>query len=376
MAAEKKDYYEVLGVSRGTNAEEIKKAYRKLALKYHPDRNPGDKVSEENFKEAAEAYAVLSDPEKRSLYDQFGHSLGGRGFNGFSNFQDVFSDFSDIFGDVFGDIFGSSRRSSKRGDRARRGSDLQYDLAVTLEEIALGKDVTIDIPRRESCEHCSGSGAEPGSKKTSCPDCRGTGEVRMSQGFIIFQRPCNRCRGTGEWCEKQCRSCQGKGIVARTRKLNVKMPPGIEPGAQLKMAGEGEAGERGGPAGDLYVRIIPKEHSFFQMNGRDLICSVNIPFSVACLGGQVEVMTLVDGKTRLKVPKGTANGKVLRLEGKGLPGFRGAGRGDQLIQVEIDVPRHISEPEKKLLEEFARIRGEEAEGSKSIIDRVKEGFKK
>jgi len=375
MASQKRDYYEVLGVLRSASLDELKKSYRKLALQHHPDRNPGNKEAEEKFKEAAEAYAVLSDSEKRSLYDQFGHSLGGRGFSDFGDFSESFSDFTDIFGGLFGDFFGSSRRSSRRSDRSRRGVDLQYDLEVTLEEIVRGKEVNLEIPRHETCEHCTGSGAEPGSKKTTCPDCKGTGERRLSQGFIIFQQTCSRCRGEGEWVEKVCKVCQGHGKISKKRKLNIKVPAGIEPGARLKISGEGEAGERGGTAGDLYVRIIPKPHSFFHLDGRDLLCETEIPYTLACLGGQVTVPTLADGDYKLKIPKGTQNDKIFRIEEKGLPSFRGHGRGDQMVRVRIHVPKHVPDAEKKLLEELAKLRKEEIEGRKNLFEKVKDSFK-
>ena len=373
MAAEKRDYYEILGITKSASADEIKKAYRKMALKYHPDRNPGSKEAEEKFKEAAEAYAVLSDAEKKSLYDQFGHSLGGRGFSGFEGFEGAFSDFSDIFGDLFSDFFGTSARSS-RSEKARRGADLQYNIEVTLEDSAKGREVTLTIPRQETCDHCSGSGAEPGSKRLTCPECRGAGQVRVSQGFFMFQRTCPSCHGEGERIEKVCRACRGSGRVEKTRTLNVKIPAGIESGSRLKIGGEGEAGRRGGGHGNLYVLVTVKEHPHFEREGNDLLSEAEIPFSIACLGGEVEVPAL-DGKVKLKIPAGTPNGKIFRLASKGFPSLHGYGHGDELVRVKVHVPSRLSEKEKKALEEFARLRGEEVSGLKNFFERVKENLK-
>ena len=359
MATEKRDYYELLGVGKAASAEEIKKAYRKIALKHHPDRNPGDKGAEEKFKEAAEAYAVLSDPDKRSLYDQFGHSLGGRGFSGFEGFESAFSDFGDIFGDLFGEFFGTSRRS--RSDRSQRGADLQYNLEVSLEEAAKGKEVALTIPRLEMCDRCFGSGAEPGTKKTSCPDCQGSGQVRISQGFFMFQRTCPRCQGKGERIDKPCRDCRTSGRIEKTRKLTVKVPAGIESGTRLKIAGEGESGHRGGSSGNLYVLVMVKGHPLFHREGRDLYCEVEIPFTVACLGGEVDVPTL-DEKVKLKVPAGTPSGKVFRIPGRGMPSLNGYRTGDEHVQVKIHVPSNLSDRERKLLEELAKLRSETTGG--------------
>ncbi len=373
MATGKRDYYEVLGVSKTASTEELKKSYRKLALKYHPDRNKGSKEDEEKFKEAAEAYAVLSDPEKRSQYDQFGHSLGGRGFSGFEGFESAFGDFGDIFGDLFGDFFGGGGRRSREG-RTQRGADLQYNLEVSLEDAARGKEVLLNIPRQETCDTCSGVGADPGTKKTTCPECRGSGQIRISQGFFMFQRTCPRCQGEGEKIDKPCRACHGSGRVEKTRKISVKIPAGIESDSRLKISGEGEAGKRGGTRGSLYVLITVKDHSLFQRDGQDLYCEFEIPFTVACLGGEAEVPTL-DGKIKLKVPAGTQSGKVFRLQGKGLPDVRGYGHGDELVRVKIQVPTRLSEDQKKLLEEFGQLRGEDISQHKSFVDRVKENFK-
>jgi molecular chaperone DnaJ len=372
MAAAKRDYYEVLGVSRSAPLDEIKKSYRKLALKHHPDRNPGNEEAEDKFKESAEAYAVLSDSEKRALYDQYGHNLGGRGFSGFEDFEGAFSDFGDIFGDLFGDFFGTRGRSSRQ-ERARRGRDLQYNLEITLEEAAQGKQVVLDIPRQHTCEACKGSGAEPGSQKTSCPECRGSGQIRVSQGFFMFQRSCPRCEGAGERIEKPCRNCRGSGRIQKTRKIDVKIPAGIESGSRLKISGEGEAGLKAGSPGDLYVLVAVTEHRLFERDGQHLRCELEIPFTVACLGGEIEVFSL-DGHVKLKIPAGTPSGKVVRVPGKGLPDIRGYSRGDLFVRLKVHVPARLSEKEKKILEEFSKLRGEDSGGSKNFMDRVKENF--
>lgn len=368
----KRDYYEVLGVTRQAKVDEIKKAYRKLALQFHPDRNPGNKEAEDKFKEAAEAYAVLSDASKRQKYDQFGHSLGGQGFSGFENAGETFGDFGDVFGDLFGDFFGGggqSRQSSRSG--ARRGADLQYNMSVTLEDIARGKQTTIEIPRQETCETCTGSGAAAGSSKKTCSECRGAGQVRVSQGFFMFQRTCSVCHGEGKIIEKKCLQCHGAGRVEKKRKISLKIPAGIEHGFSLKLNGEGESGVSGGPRGDLYVRILVKDHARFRRDGNDLVCHAEIPFTVAVLGGEVEVVTL-DGKVKLRIPKGTQSGKVFRLKGKGLPRLHSEHKGDQMVMVQIEVPEKIDEKQKKLLHELAALREESVEAGKSFFAKVKD----
>lgn len=367
----KRDYYEVLGVSRGANPEEIKKAYRKLALKHHPDRNPGNKEAEEKFKEAAEAYAVLSDAEKRAQYDQFGHSLGGSGFPGFQGFEETFRGFGDVFGDLFDDFFGTGGRTRSA---ARRGSDLEVSVEITLEEAAKGKEVSIEIPRRENCESCDGSGAARGSKKSVCPECRGTGEIRITQGFFSLRRTCPRCLGEGERIEKPCPDCHGRGRVERRRKLNVRVPAGIDTDSRLKITGEGEAGERGGRRGNLYVHVTVRPHPFLGRRGNDLYCEILIPFSAAALGGEVEIPTL-DGKVKLRIPSGTPSGKIFRLREKGMPFLEGHGEGDQLVRVEIEVPSRLTEKERSLLQEWARERKDSAGiPKKGLFERFKESF--
>jgi molecular chaperone DnaJ len=350
----KRDYYEVLGITRDTSAEGVKKAYRKHALKYHPDRNPGNKEAEEKFKEAAEAYAILSDPEKRAQYDQFGHSLGGGGFQGFQGFEETFRGFGDVFGDLFDDFFGTSTRTQ---GGVRRGADLEMGVEITLEEACQGKEISISVPRRETCSSCNGSGASPGSKKLACPECRGSGEIRITQGFFSLRRTCPRCHGQGEKIDKPCGDCQGSGRVKRTRKLNVKIPAGVDTDARLKVTGEGEAGERGGRRGDLYVRIVVKPHEVLQRQENDLYCEMLIPFSVAALGGEVAIST-IDGKVKLHIPPATPSGKVFRLREKGVPFLHGTGRGDELVRIEIEVPARMSEKERILLQEWAKERGE------------------
>lgn len=361
----KRDYYEVLGVARNVSDDELKKAYRKLALQYHPDRNPGDKAAEEKFKEAAEAYAILSDPEKKTRYDQFGHSLGGMGFSGFEGFQDAFEDFSDIFGDLFGDIFGTGRGRGR--GRSRRGSDMEYTVEIELAEVLKGKTIDLEIPRRETCAECQGSGAEKGSKKKVCQDCGGRGEVRMSQGFFTLRRTCPRCHGEGESIEKPCHTCHGEGRVQKVRKLQVKIPVGIEHGSRLRMTGEGEAGQQGGNRGDLFIQVLVKQHKVFERRGQDLFCAMLIPYTVAVLGGEVEIPTLT-GMTELKVPKGTPSGKILKIKEHGVPLFgMSERRGDQYVKVDIDVPTKLSKNEQELLEKLAAERKDKIQTKKGFF---------
>jgi len=367
----KRDYYEVLGVSRDAGAEEIKKAYRKIALKCHPDRNPGNKEAEEKFKEAAEAYAVLSDVEKRAQYDQFGHSLGGAGFPGFQGFEEAFRGFGDIFGDLFDDFFGTATRGRTS---ARRGADLEIAIEIALEEAARGKEVSLEVPRRETCDSCEGTGAARGTKRSVCPECRGAGEIRMTQGFFSLRRTCPRCLGEGERADKPCPDCHGRGRVEGRRKLHVKVPPGIDTDSRLKIPREGEAGERGGPRGNLYVHVIVKPHPILERRGNDLTCEMFIPFSLAVLGGEAEIPTL-EGKVRLRIPPGTPSGKIFRLREKGMPFLEGHGRGDELVRIEIEVPTRLSEKERSLLQEWARERKDSVGTSKKgIFDRFKESL--
>lgn len=363
----KRDYYEVLSVERTADAEILKKSYRKLALQYHPDRNPGDKAAEDKFKEAAEAYAVLSDPDKRARYDQFGHSMGSAGFSGFEGFQDAFGGFSDIFGDLFEDFFGGSSGGRRRG-RGQRGSDLEYTVELDLAEVLTGKEFDLEIPRKETCGECLGTGAEKGSKKKVCTDCGGRGEVRVSQGFFTMRRTCARCHGEGESIEKPCAVCHGEGRVKKTRKLQVKIPAGIEHGSRLRVTGEGEAGQSGASRGDLYIQVLVKKHKTFERQGQDVYCEVLIPYTVAVLGGEVEVPTLT-GKTRLEIAGGTPAGKVVKIKGEGVPTIGAADRrGDEYVKVDIEIPTKLSKAERESLEKFAAERKEKIHVKKGLFN--------
>ncbi|OFW37531.1 MAG: molecular chaperone DnaJ [Acidobacteria bacterium RIFCSPLOWO2_12_FULL_67_14b] len=344
----KRDYYEILGVGKTASDQDIKSAYRKLALKHHPDRNPGDKVAEDKFKEAAEAYAVLCDDDKRARYDRFGHAgVGGAaGPGGFD--PSVFTEFQDIFGGL-GDIFGFG--GGRRGG-PQRGADLRYDLEIEFVQAAKGVETSIQIPRHETCEACKGSGAAPGSSPTTCPQCRGAGQLRYQQGFFTVARTCGQCRGAGKVIAKPCHTCKGGGTVEKTRKLTVKIPAGIATGQRLRLTGEGEAGTHGGPTGDLYVVIIVREHEFFQRDGNDLHCRVPLPFTTLALGGEIKVPG-IEGTETIKVAESTQTGTVFRLRGKGLPDVSGRGRGDLLITVQAVTPKKLTKDQRRLLEELA-----------------------
>jgi molecular chaperone DnaJ len=349
----KRDYYEVLGVERGASEAELKKAYRRLAMKHHPDRNPDDKASEDMFKDANEAYEVLSDAGKRAAYDQYGHagvdpSMGGAGGAGFGG-----ANFSDIFGDVFSDFFGGAGgRGGQRGG-VQRGSDLRYTLELDLEEAVRGTTVSIRVPTLVNCKVCEGSGAKKGTAPVTCTTCGGIGQVRMQQGFFSVQQTCPRCHGSGKMITDPCGSCHGHGRVEEHKTLSVKVPPGVDTGDRIRLSGEGEAGAMGGPAGDLYVVVNVREHSIFQRDGKHLYCEVPISFADAALGGELEVPTL-DGRVKLKIPEGTQTGKLFRLRGKGVAPVRGGGAGDLMCRVAVETPISLDRRQRELLEEFRK----------------------
>lgn len=344
----KRDYYEVLDVSRDADDAALKKAYRRLAMKHHPDRNPDDAVAEEKFKEAKEAFEVLGDAQKRAAYDRFGHagvdnSAAGGGAGGFGG-----ADFSDVFGDVFGDIFGGGRSSRSR---ASRGSDLQYNLDLSLEESVTGLEKTLTIPAQVSCDLCSGSGAKPGSSPTQCETCKGIGQVRMQQGFFSVQQTCPSCRGNGQTISDPCGKCRGSGRVQEKKNLSVKIPPGVDTGDRIRLSGEGEAGEKGGPAGDLYVLVQVRDHPIFERDDDDLLANVPIDVVTASLGGELEVPTLT-GRVNLKIPAGTQTDKVFRLRGMGVKPVRGSKPGDLLCRVVVEIPVNLTSEQKALFEQI------------------------
>jgi len=348
----KRDYYEVLGVSKSADDKEIKKSYRRVAMKFHPDRNSDDPESDEKFKEATEAYEVLMDSEKRGAYDQYGHagvdpSMGGGGFGGGGNF-------SDIFGDVFGDIFGGGGRGP--GGPAR-GSDLRYTLDISLEDAVKGTTVEIRVPSLSACDTCDGSGAKKGSSATTCGTCGGAGQVRMQQGFFQVQQTCPTCRGRGKTIEDPCGSCHGQGRVEKTKTLSVKVPPGVDTGDRIRLSGEGEAGPEGGPPGDLFVQMSVKQHPIFERDGKNLYCEVPITFVAAALGGELEVPTL-DGRVSLKIPTETQTGKLFRLRGKGVKPVRGGSVGDLLCRAVVETPVNLNKEQKELLQQFQESLGE------------------
>jgi molecular chaperone DnaJ len=370
MPREVRDFYEVLGVARDASEEEIKRAYRKLALKHHPDRNPGDKAAEEKFKEASAAYSVLCDAERRAQYDRFG-AAAFDGSAGAGNFD--FGGFEDIFSNIFGDFFGNGPRGARGGrGRARRGEDLRYNLDLTFEEAAFGCEKTIAVPRMVACEACRGSGSRGAAPKT-CTACRGSGQVRFQQGFFSIAKACAQCSGQGTIVTDPCPKCRGQGANRRTQNLNVKIPAGVDTGSRLKLRGEGESPPGAGP-GDLYVVIRVLEHPLFRRDDNDVVCDMPVSFPQAALGADIEVPTL-DGKIRMRVPPGTQSGAVFRLKGKGVADVRGYGRGDQLVRVLVETPRKLTGRQRELLEEFARSSGEEVHPmSRGFLDKVKEMF--
>jgi len=366
----KADYYEILSVSRSASEQEIKSAYRKLAVKYHPDKNPGNKEAEEKFKEAAEAYSVLGDPQKRAQYDRFGHSgLGASG--GFD--PTIFSGFEDIIGDFFGlgDIFGTGGR---RRSAAQRGSDLRYDLEISFTDAVRGLKTKIKVPRLETCQSCSGSGAAKGSGPITCSNCHGQGQVRYQQGFFSISRTCQNCQGTGKVVKDVCKNCRGEGRVPREETLEIKIPAGVDNGSRLRISGQGEAGVHGGPPGDLYVVLFVQEHEFFERQENNVYCTIPVSFPQAALGTEIKVPTL-DGEETLEIPEGTQSGSIFRLRGKGIPSLNGKGRGDQFVTVNIETPTKLSREQKKLLEQFAEVsKIENKPLEKRILDRVKDIF--
>ncbi|CNH20066.1 molecular chaperone DnaJ [Yersinia aldovae] len=371
----KRDYYEVLGVKKDADEREIKKAYKRLAVKYHPDRNQDENDTGENFKEVKEAYEILTDPQKRAAYDQYGHAafeqggMGGGGFGGGGG-----ADFTDIFGDVFGDIFGGGRRQQ----RASRGSDLRYNMDLTLEEAVRGVTKEIRIPTLDECDVCHGSGAKPGSSPVTCPTCHGHGQVQMRQGFFTVQQACPHCHGRGQIIKDPCNKCRGNGRVEKAKTLSVKIPAGVDTGDRIRLSGEGEAGEHGASSGDLYVQVQVKAHPIFEREGNNLYCEVPINFAMAALGGEIEVPTL-DGRVKLKVPAETQTGKLFRMRGKGVKSVRGGAQGDLLCRVVVETPVHLNEKQKQLLREleqsFVGAAGEKnSPRSKSFLDGVKKFF--
>jgi molecular chaperone DnaJ len=367
----KRDYYEILGVNRQANDQELKSTYRKLAMQYHPDRNPGDHEAEEKFKELNEAYAILSNPESRERYNRLGHagvgssaaSAGGQGFSGFE----------DILGDLFGDFFGSGRGGSRRAG-VQRGSDLRYDLEIDLEDAAKGLKTQVTIPRLENCEPCKGSGASPGSSPVTCQTCSGTGQVRFQQGFFAVSRTCSQCRGNGRMIVNPCRTCQGAGRIEKQHSLELKIPAGVDTGARLRLSGEGEPGIGGGQSGDLYVVIHVREHETFERQGNNLYVNAPISYATAAIGGEVRVPTL-DGEDRLMVPEGTQTGSVFKLKGKGIVSLQGGGRGDLFVVTTVTTPTKMNREMKKLFEQLAALEEKQiADAAKPFGKKVKEIF--
>jgi molecular chaperone DnaJ len=365
----KRDYYEVLGVGKSASDAELKSAYRKLALQFHPDRNPGDKAAEEQFKEAAEAYEVLRDPRKRQIYNQYGHQgLEGSGFSGFGGFEDIFSSFGDIFEDFFG-------FSSTRGGRShvQRGADLRYDLSIGFMEAAFGVETTIELDKHEICRPCEGNGIEPGTHAETCPQCRGAGQIGRNQGFFTIRTTCPHCRGAGQIIPNPCKQCGGSGKVLVHKSVSVKIPAGVDNGSRLRLANEGQIGTMGGPPGDLYVFIHVKPHELFRREENDVICQIPISFIQATLGDQIVVPTL-NGEKTLDIPKGTQFGDVFRFRGEGIPSLRTGRRGDQIVQVTIKTPSNLSKKQEELLREFSRL--EEAKFGKRLKNILKSAASK
>jgi len=364
----KRDYYEVLGVDRGADAQNMKQTYRRLALKYHPDRNPGDNESEAKFKEISEAYQVLSDPEKRQAYDRFGHAgLSGSGFQPFSGFEEIF----ESFGDIFGDFFGGGQRARSR---AQKGEDLRYDITLDFMEAVQGTSQDIEVEKLGICEPCSGSGAKPGTSPVSCPQCNGSGQVRRSQGFFVISTTCNQCRGTGQTIEHPCDTCRGFGRVEIEKRLNVKIPAGVDRGSHIRLRGEGEPGHFGGPSGDLYIVVNVKPHDRFARHGDDLYLEIPITFSQAALGGHLDFPT-IEGDESREIPRGTQTGHTITLRGKGVPNLRGYNRGDLHVKVVVITPTKLTPRHEEIFKELADLGGEEfSPKKKSIFEKIRESI--
>jgi molecular chaperone DnaJ len=376
----KRDYYEILGLARGASDQDIKSAFRKMAKEHHPDRNAGDKAAEHKFKELNEAYEVLKDPQKRAAYDQFGHAAfeGGRGGGPGGFGPDFATSMSDIFDDLFGEFMGGRRGGGAgRGQRSgrERGADIRYNMDITLQEAFSGKQAQIRVPTSIGCETCSGTGAKIGTKPTTCPTCAGAGKVRASQGFFTIERTCPSCHGRGEFIEDPCPACSGVGRINRERTLAVNIPAGVEDGTRIRLAGEGEAGLRGGPTGDLYIFLSIKPHEFFQRDGADIFCRVPIAMTTAALGGNIDVPTVDGGRIRMPVPPGTETGKQFRLKSKGMPVLRSKVQGDMYIQVDVETPKNLSRRQRELLEQFAQESNTETNpASDGFFSKVKEFF--
>jgi len=370
-----RDYYEILGVARDADEAALKKAYRSIAMRDHPDRNPDDAAAEDRFKEASEAYAILSDPEKRRAYDRFGHAgvgAGGPG-GGFQDFGDL-GNFTDLFDDLFGDLFGGRGAGARRRGRGQRGADLRYNLEIEMADVLSGFASPIKIPKMRACDTCSGSGARPGTSPETCGTCRGAGQVVLQQGFFRVSRPCEACGGAGEIVRERCTDCRGQGRLEGQQTINVRIPPGVDDGTRLRLAGEGEAGIAGGGPGDLYVVISIKPHDLFERNGPELHCSVPITMVQAALGAEIDVPTL-EGKVKLKIPEGTQSGKILRLRGKGLPTLRASARGDQLLHIFAETPTKLTSEQRGILESFAeKTDVVVSPAHKGFLDKIRELF--
>ena len=381
----KEDFYALLGVDKNVSAEDLKKAYRKKAIQYHPDKNAGNKEAEEMFKKVAEAYEILQDPDKRAAYDRYGHAAfqgpggGGGGARGGGG-HDPFDIFRDVFnqggggggGGIFDEMFGGGGGGGR--ENGADGADLRYDLEISLEDAARGIDKDISFKKLCECEHCDGSGAEPGSKKTTCPTCKGAGQIRRSGGIIVFTQTCPTCGGSGKKIEKACTSCRGEGRTPKTSKIHLRIPAGVETGSRLRSSGNGESGTGGGSSGDLYVVISVRDHELFERQGDDLFCEIPIKFTLATMGGSIELPTLF-GKATLKIPAATQSGTTFRLREKGMPNLRGGKQGDQLVKVQVEVPTVLNAEQRKLLEEFAKISGDASEPtSKGFFEKAKKFF--